>query len=142
MDKDQFLEVVNDVMARMFFLLPDVDEHGRQIRTGSRPENGTTVLLSVDEEHTLQFIYQYELMELMTSHLAALPPDEVPLDWIRQIPLEAAEACWAQYLTRFDPESQLSFSTPYIPEKNTEAADPRWQLTYQAESCRLRINYV
>lgn len=141
-DKAQIQQVVTDVMARMFFLLPDVDEHGRHIRTGPAPDNGSTVLLSANEDCTLQFFYQQELMELMTAHLTALPTDEVPLDWIRQIPLEATEACWAQYLTRFDPDSKFPFSTPYIPEKMPDASNPRWQLIYQVESYRLQITCI
>ncbi|GEM_PF-6968340 len=138
--KEQVLQSVNEVMAQMFYLLPDVDDLGQQVQKGDISGETESVSLEISEQQTLRFEYQTELIALMTSHLTALPTEEVPRDWIRQMPLEATEVCWAHYLNTHDKNSELLLGTPYRSEDASERSKtPQWKVTFQSENYRLRI---
>ena len=133
------LKVVNQVMAQMFFLLPDLDDHGLQLIGVDTPQKGKVVHLKVDDHTRLQFIFEQGLLTLMTSYLTALPPDEVPLDWSRQIPLEAVEVCWGRYLTIHDKKSMYRFHKPQRADRIEDTSEARWKLSYISESHQLNV---
>lgn len=135
---------VNNVMANMFYLSPDLDERGRQERSGAEPEEGVLLHMSISESTTLQWIYEWELLQLMTANLTALPADELPADWVRQSAREASQVIWGHYITSFQESlgESITMISPQSAEERLDSAKARWHVNFYSESSQLHVSLI
>lgn len=144
LDRNDLTISVNKVMADMFYLSPDLDEHGRQKRSGTQPAEGVPLHMPISESMILQWIYEWELLQLMTANLTALPPDELPADWVRKSAREASRVIWGHYITSFQNnlEAPVPMVTPQPAEERLDTGKDQWHFNFYAESSQLYVSLI
>jgi hypothetical protein len=144
LSEKQVSHAVNKVMGEMFYLSPDLDALGRQQLDGPAPQKGIVLHLGWSDEHLLQLIFEWNLLKLMTANLTALPPDELPRDWIQQTACEASAVVRGQCLTLYNVDDQetIRHNYPEPAEANLDITGARWHFNFRAESCRLNVSLI
>lgn len=144
LDKNDLSISVNNVMADMFYLSPDLDEHGRLKRNGRQPGEGVPLHMPLSDSMVLQWIYEWELLQLMTANLTALPPDELPADWVRQSAREASWVIWGYYITSFQDSlgDSITMITPQPAEERLDPETAQWHFNFYAESRQLHVSLI
>jgi hypothetical protein len=144
LSKEHILRAVNEVMGQMFYLSPDLDELGDQHLEGPPPDEGISIHFPTESGPTLQLIFEWNLLKIMTAHLTALPLEELPQDWIRQVASEASGVIWGKYITICDNEEEnsLPMLDPQKADNIRDVGSAKWHFCFKAESYRLSVSLL